>query len=111
MDQFNAIFVHLPQYRIVICKECKLGVVVAHFKTHLSSKHAYLTAKTRKEIVQAAVQEIQEWAKREEDVIYPNLRSKPVPYLTIWQDGFRCTADKPDGDMSCNYIRRTKEDI
>jgi hypothetical protein len=110
MDQFNATFVHLPQYHIAVCKQCRLGVVTAHLASHLSSKHAYLTAKTRKEIIQAVQQEIQALAETEKDVIYPEPKSEPVPHLTVWRDGLRCTADKPDG-TPCGYIRRTLEDI
>ena len=109
MNQFNTIFNYFPQYCVTVCKECGSGVIPAHWKTHLDNKHAYLTAKTRKNITQAASQ-IQGLAEREEDVIYPDPTSDPVPHLPVWHNGFKCTAAKPDGSP-CRYIRRTLEDI
>ncbi len=78
-------------------------MMAAHLESHLLSKHAYLTAKTRKEIIQTVQQEIQALAEREEDVIYPKPKSEPVPHLTVWQDRLRCTADKPNS-TPCSYI-------
>jgi len=105
MDQFDVIFIHFPQYRVIICKECGSAVVPAHLKTHLGTKHTYLTVKTRNCIIQAAAAQIHALAKSEEDVVYPSPTSEPVPHLTVWRDGLKCTADKQDGSQ-CGHIRR-----
>ena len=109
MDQFSTIFNHFPQYRIIVCKECKSGVIPTHFKTHCDTKHKYLTAYTRRDIIQAAGQ-IEGLAESEKDVVYPNPTSDPVPYLPIQLDGLKCTAVKPDGSL-CGYIHRGLENI
>ena len=44
------------------------------------------------------------------DVIYSLLSSDPVPYLPIFGDGIKCTADNENG-IPCAYIRRGLEDI
>ena len=31
-------------------------------------------------------------AENEDEVVYPELGSDPVPHLRIWQDGFKCEA-------------------
>jgi len=103
MDQFNTIFIHFPQYHVVVCKECGFGVVPTHFKTHLSIKHAYLTAKTRNCIIQATAALIQGLAKSEKDVVYSSSTSELVPHLIVWCDGLKCIVDKQDGS-SCGYI-------
>ena len=83
MNQFNAIFVHLSQYHIAICKQCRLDVMMIHLASHLSSKHMYLTAKTQKKIIQTVQQEIQALTERKKNVIYSESKSEPVLHLTI----------------------------
>jgi len=102
MDQFNAIFQHFPQYRIVICSECRKGVVQSQFRAHLNGSHTTLLAKTRQEIVSAA-SDIHRWAQSENEVVIPEAVPHPVPHIAIFNDGFKCT--------QCGYIRRTLKNI
>ena len=89
MDQFNTIFEHFNQYCIVVCKECYQGIVKSQIRTHLDSRHAYLSVKTRKDIV-AATSGIRWWAGSEEEVVFPQAGSKPVHHLAMLDDGFKC---------------------
>lgn len=109
MDQFHTLFVSVPQYRIMVCKECSVGIVKAHIATHLDTKHAYLTSSTRKDITQA-VELIGEVAEGEGEVVYPESASEPIAHIEVWRDGFKCTATRLDG-TPCKYIRRTLQDI
>jgi hypothetical protein len=52
MDQFNNIFNHFPQYRIIVYKECRLDIIPTNFKTHCNTKYIYLTAYIRRDIIQ-----------------------------------------------------------
>ena len=103
MNQFNATFIHLSQYYIVICKQCRLDMMTAHLASYLLSKHVYLTAKTWKKIIQTVQQKIQILMKREKNVIYSELKSESVSHLIVWQNRLKCTADKLN-DMLCDYI-------
>src|SRR3954466_16032829 len=108
MDQFVTIFSHISQCRIIVCKECRIGVMPASMNGHLDAKHTYLTAETRKDIVLAA-RRIEGLAEKEEDIVYPDSTSDPLPYLTVWKDGFKCVAEARDG-TPCGHIRRRLED-
>ncbi|KAF2842566.1 hypothetical protein M501DRAFT_928389 [Patellaria atrata CBS 101060] len=101
MDQFNTLFVHISCYRVAVCKECHVGIVKANIARHLDTRHANLTRSTLQEIARAA-RAIEELAEGEDQVVYPGPDSEPVPHLTVWRDGLKCTR--------CGYIRRTIQD-
>jgi hypothetical protein len=103
MDQFNTIFFHFPQCRIIICKECGVGMIRPQVKAHINSKHGYLTVEIRKTINQV-VSTIGDLADCEAEVIYPNPKSEPIPHLPVWRNRLKCTASKADG-VRCEYIR------
>lgn len=49
-------------------------------------------------------------AENEDDVVYPEPGSDPIPHLRIWQDGFKCEAKENDTTV-CGYIRQTLQDM
>jgi hypothetical protein len=104
MDQFNHIFAHRPEYRIVICKQCQSGIVPANIPTHLGKHHAEFGSTTRREMVEVA-KRIPGLAQASDEVVYPPASSRPVPDLPVWTDGFRCTAST-GGDVPCGHVRR-----
>jgi len=109
MDQFNSIFQPYPQYRIVVCRQCCTGIVRSQTQAHLNTKHQYLPMSVRKDIVSAASR-VREWANTEEEVVFPDPGNKPIHYLAIFKDGFKCIAPGQES-ASCRYIRRTVQDM
>lgn len=49
-------------------------------------------------------------AEDEDEVVYPEPGSDPIPHLRTWQDGFKCEAKENDTTV-CGYIRRTVQDM
>jgi hypothetical protein len=75
----------------------------------LTSKHAYLTVNTRTGVAQT-VRARNHLAGNEDEVVYPEPASEPIPHLGIWQDGFKCEAKEND-TTTCGYIRRSVQDM
>lgn len=109
MELFNAIFKYLPEHSIGICIIHGQGIVQSKLKTHLDRSHKELTARTRKEIIVAAATAYSQWAKTEEDVVYPEAILDPIPHLPIFKDGIKCVARR--GSVLCGYINRNIERI
>jgi len=109
MEQFNHIFIHYPEYRIIICKQCQSAIIPANLQTHLNKNHIELQPRTRKEIVKVAEQ-IAGLARVKEDIVYPPASSAPVPHLPVWTDGFKCTTPK-ENESPCGHIQRRKKNI
>ena len=72
MNAFEELFTHFPNFRIIVCRDCKFAVVPDQIKAHLNQNHQTLTASTRKNIVEQ-VGRLDHVAYRTEDVIYPCL--------------------------------------
>ena len=68
-----------------------------------------LPVATRETIVSVA-SDIHQWADREEDVVYPEAGSRPVPCLTVFKNGFQCK-ELELGGVSCRYTIRTLKDM
>jgi hypothetical protein len=83
MQQFHNIFEYLPTQRIAVCKSHQQGIIKSQLQTHLDNKHQELVARTRRDIVGAVHQEasLQQWAMTEEEVVFPNPISMPLPHL------------------------------
>src|SRR5690349_5341689 len=109
MDQFETVFKHYPEYRIIVCRDCRSGVIPKNVATHLDGKHACLSKITRRSVAQV-VQGLPQLADRPEDVVYPEPTSDAVEILPVWTNGFRCTAEIWDG-LPCNHINRSIGDI
>lgn len=80
MDAFNTLFVHFPNFEVIVCKDCRFAVVPDQVKAHLRQSHGLLTAKTRNEIV-GHVQQLENIAYRHEDVHYPVFEEEAINEL------------------------------
>jgi hypothetical protein len=43
-------FIHLPEFRVIICKECKYAVLPSHIMAHLAGKPHRLEVDERRRI-------------------------------------------------------------
>jgi hypothetical protein len=109
MDQFNQIFEHFPQYRVIICKSCGWAVLPKNVKRHLKDKHHGLQPKTRKDVTRVVLS-IETLARSENQIIYPDRYSDPVPHLTTYSDGLKCIA-KIGEDEECGWVLRGVQNI
>jgi hypothetical protein len=50
-------FVHFPEQQVVVCSECKIGVLPDHINTHLTDKD---THNMRKEARDRVIQEVKQ---------------------------------------------------
>src|SRR5262245_46573519 len=97
MEQFNRYFIHMPDYKVIICKDCGVAPVPAYFTAHLKNKkHQHLPRELRDELTQVMCV-IEDLAMTADDIIYPQPTSDPIPYLPVLTKRLKCIARKPDG--------------
>lgn len=103
MAQFEQLFQHLPDYKVVICKRCQYAIVPVQVDNHIQTKHPSITKDERQSIVQI-VATLLDIAQTPENVQHPSKEGAPIKGLPIFQDGFRCVYEIADG--VCNYVCR-----
>ena len=72
---------HLPEFRVVVCKECKYAVLPSHIDTHFATKPHKLSKKERQKIEDEA-SEISGLIGNEETLRRSNF-TFPLPTSTI----------------------------
>jgi hypothetical protein len=94
-------FIHLPDFHIIVCKECQYSVLPSHIDTHFTAKPHKLSKKEREEILEE-VGKIdglignEETLKRSE-FIFPPPTTQPIAALgKPEENGLQCTI--------CQYI-------
>jgi hypothetical protein len=115
------LFVHLPEYRVVVCKKCKCAIVGGEVKSHLQGKkHREVPrhlqgrksmglSKGEKQHIQQIVDDISQipnLVQREEelhDFQFPPPSTKAIPALKLYKDGMKC--------KSCSHISRQRQKI
>lgn len=105
MHDFETLFEHLPQYRIIICQKCRFAPVPGQLERHLANHHLLLSPGQR-QVILDKVQSLPNLAYVESDVIYPKSRDVPVAGLPVYYDGLRCTT-RDTYDVQCRYVCRT----
>ncbi len=68
MEDFQEVFQHCPQYRIVVCKICRYAPIPEHVKGHLQKSHKNIAAEKQHRIVEV-IDNLPNVAQRPEDVI------------------------------------------
>lgn len=109
MYDFDDIFHHYPEYRVIICKKCHFSPVPDQVSTHLRTQHPRTTSEQRSRIVET-VQKLPNLAWIESQVRYPRSFDKPIPHLPVYFDGLRCSK-KEGGRGRCRYVCRTARGI
>jgi hypothetical protein len=91
MDAFNKLFIHQPEYCVILCRRCKHAVNPAQIKGHITANHCGVTKQQRQQIVDF-VAGLSHVAHTPDEVRYPDVSSAAVAGLPIYDNGLRCTA-------------------
>jgi hypothetical protein len=107
-------FIHLPEFRVIICKECKYVVLPSHINTHFAGKPYNLDVSERRRIADE-VAEVNRLITNEEvlrrsEFPFPAATSKPIEGLATPKRGMlQCTFEDIRG--VCRYICSTTSQI
>jgi superfamily II DNA helicase RecQ len=106
MDQFNTIFQHWPEYRVIHCRQCRFCPVPTQIQAHLDTHHAQIAPRTRRRIAEAA-QSIprEQVAYQPDDVVYPPADNPPIDGLVVYRNAYQCQGEMGKGQQ-CRQIRR-----
>lgn len=94
-------FTPLQPYNLLICKQCRYGVVVREVETHLRAHHKQIPLPRRKQIIQAT-QRRGTWLQGQKDLEGFLLPTEPIAVIPAldgpYHDGFKCS--------NCCFISR-----
>ena len=93
-------FVHLPEYRIIVCTECKHAVLPGHVDTHLKDPDKHNAGNEERERICQKMQQIEVRTKRTEfnKISFPPPNRPPIPILQEpRKDGLKCELKDLDG--------------
>ena len=86
-------FIHLPQYRVIVCRQCKYAVLPSQIDAHLSSKKHGLGKDQRQRIVREVGKVLGLiWNERQlETFQFPPATAIAIPELrAARRDGLKC---------------------
>ena len=101
-------FLHIPEYKVAICRSCCYAVWFDRIPNHLKEIHSGLTTKERLSIVE----DLGNWlplALFGEDIALPQVIEKPIEGLRIFSDGKQCRLDPDKCDFSCRSMKFLKK--
>jgi hypothetical protein len=103
-------FIHLPEFGVIICKECQYAVLPSHVNTHFAAKPHKLEVKERRKIIQEVATVdglmVDEEILRQSEFLFPAATSKPIEGLAAPKRGaLQCTFET--GGQLCKYICST----
>ena len=105
MTQAADHFTHLPDWKVVICKQCRVCVWPSHVAGHLrGGQH-----KTSSQDAEAVADQISTWQGVEHypsQFVLPETIQMPIPEIPLWEHGERCQVE-PD----CRVIGRNRASI
>ena len=106
MEDFQEMFQHFPQYKIIVCKTCRYAPIPKHVKGHLQKLHKDVAAEKQGRIVEIFAN-LPNVAQRPEEVRYPDEETDPVTHLPIFAHAYQCRWKDRSG-QSCQYVCRGK---
>jgi hypothetical protein len=89
-------FIHLPEFRVIICKKCQYAVLPSHIDTHFAAKPHKLDKKERQRVAEEVL-EINglignEETLRRSEFEFPLATSTPITALgKLEEKGLQCT--------------------
>jgi hypothetical protein len=105
MDQF----IHLPEFRVIICKKCKYAVLPSQIDAHFTPQRPYGFVKQERERIVQEVAKVNRLILNEEalkqcEFPFPVDIAEPIPALQAPQtNGLRCTFGFERG-VTCLYV-------
>ncbi len=98
-------FKHLVEYALLVCRECRHGVLPSQVKSHLQRAH-----RVKRKQAEVVADEVSSWARLIEyasELEVPRQAIKPIPQLPVYTDGLMCRIH-PD---HCRQIFRSERVI
>jgi hypothetical protein len=106
--------VHLPEFSIVVCRECAYAVLPSHINTHFARTRPHgFTQASRQRIVEAVASieglVADEEELRQREFPFPADTSTPIGTLAPPRTGgLRCTVEG-SGRVTCTYVATTRQ--
>ncbi|KAK3669171.1 hypothetical protein LTR78_010947 [Recurvomyces mirabilis] len=104
MADFEDLFRHAPEHRVIVCRKCRYAPVPDQIQRHLKDHHPQISVEQRGEIA-LTVESLPDLARRPQDVIYPPDSRAPIDGLGVLFECLRCTWREPTG-RRCRYACR-----
>lgn len=104
LEDFDGIFQHIQQYKIIVCRGCAFAVVPQQIDRHLREHHPQVDKQKRSRIAETG-RALEAVAHSKEGVNYPQANEEPVEGLEVFNDGLQCMGQR-DG-KPCGYVCRT----
>ena len=108
MDQF----IHLPEFRVIICKKCKYAILPSQINAHFTPQCPHGFVKQEWERIMREVAKVDGLIRDTEalkqcDFPFPIDTAEPIPALQAPQtNGFRCTFEI-NQESTCQYVCKT----
>lgn len=87
---FDQTFIHLPEYGVVVCKECRYASPPTSSASNLAAYHGDLSAAARGRLV-THIERLPDVALTLDDVRYPDPSSPAFDFLPTVHDAVQCT--------------------
>lgn len=103
---------HLPQFRVVVCRECRYAVLPSSIDAHFARLRPHGFTKQARARISAAVADIGSLILNQDELSalefpFPAASANPIAELAAPEpNGFRCLAEAEGGD-ACLYIGRS----
>ncbi|KAK4551753.1 hypothetical protein LTR86_010946, partial [Recurvomyces mirabilis] len=104
MVQWQDVFVHRPEFGIIICQQCEYAVVPQQVNRHVKDHHPFISKQQRIAIAQS-IQALPDVAQIHQDVTYPSADEVPIAALPVYHDGLQCR----ECSYVCRHVRRMQE--
>jgi hypothetical protein len=101
-------FTHLPDFQVIICKECQHTALPSYIDAHFAAKPQHRLGKKEQQRIADEIAEIDRLIGNEEtlrrcELQFPPSTSKPIPALAEpRRDGIQCT--NTANSSVCGYI-------
>lgn len=102
MEQFEKLFVHCPEYGVIICKRCQFAVIPTQVEGHIKGKHGATITRSQGRAIADIARGLPSVAQTPREVKYPAPNSQPVEWIPVSTNGRRCIAAK--NGVICNYV-------
>src|SRR5450432_3241474 len=110
--------IHVPEYRVVVCKKCQYAVLPSELESHFQPREPHGLTKEAREVVAERVGRIEGLIRDRKELQqcrfpFPVDTSEAVAVLGVAKSsGFRCTIKKTDErERECPYVASSVRNI